>query len=237
MVHADKLATHLAGLTGPTRVSLHQAKSLVAAPTFTDACTTVWTAWAASPATPGTALAMGLAAAARASVAERVDHDDELVVTGPSSWQVPIRETSTVVRKVIEEATGTLLLITYASYRVPWLIEALDAAHGRGVHVRMLLESAPGIDAAEAFTDLAGKVGLLEWPVAHRPLIGARPAAMHAKAVIADRKVAFVTSANLTGNAMDHNLEVGILVRGGTLPEKLHRHFDQLEADGVLRAL
>ena len=39
---------------------------------------------------------------------------------------------------------------------------------------------------------------------------------MHAKAVIADRSVAFVTSANLTGSAMDHNLEVGVLMRGGT---------------------
>ena len=66
---------------------------------------------------------------------------------------MPTRETSTVVKQIIDEAASSLLLISYASYRVPWLIAALDAAHTRGVHVRMLLESAPGIHAADAFTD------------------------------------------------------------------------------------
>jgi phosphatidylserine/phosphatidylglycerophosphate/cardiolipin synthase-like enzyme len=235
VVHADKLAGHLAATAAPSRLSLHQAKLLVAAPAFTDACTAVWKAWEATPAIPGIALAMGVSAAARAAQAERTDHSDELVVTGPTSWQVPTRETSTVVKQVIDGATSSLLLISYASYRVPWLITALDAAHTRGVHVRMLLESAPGIHAADAFTDLGGKVSLLTWPIELRPVVGAKPAAMHAKAVIADRSVAFLTSANLTGSAMDHNLEVGVLIRGGPLPDKLHRHFDQLEADGTLK--
>jgi phosphatidylserine/phosphatidylglycerophosphate/cardiolipin synthase-like enzyme len=234
VVHADLLAGHLATLASPTAAGLHRAQLLVAAPTFSDACTRLWRAWQQTPDTPGVALAVGVAAAARAAASQRQDHTDELVVTGPSSWQVPTRATSAVVRQVIDGATSSLLLLTYASYPVPWLIEALSAADARGVHVRILLETAPQLRAADAFADLAGKVTLLEWALDHRPIVGGRPASMHAKAVIADRTVAFITSANLTGSAMDHNIEVGVLITGGPLPEKLHRHFDQLEADGAI---
>jgi phosphatidylserine/phosphatidylglycerophosphate/cardiolipin synthase-like enzyme len=234
VAHADKLAGHLTGLSGPTAVGQHTAKLLVPAPAFTEACNRVWAAWEHSPDTPGVALAVGVSSAAHAAEAARAGHSEALVVTGPSSWQVPTTSTSQAVRSVIEVATSTLLLVSYASYRVPWLIQALSAAHGRGVHIRMLLESAPGIDATAAFADLAGKVTVLQWPLDARPIVGAKPAAMHAKAVIADRSVAFVTSANLTGSAMDHNLEVGIVIRGGDLPERLARHFEQLEANGEL---
>lgn len=234
VAHAERLAQHLASLPGPTTVGLHNAKLLVTAPAFTEACNRIWKAWEVTPETPGIALAVGVGAAARAAAVTRSAHTDSLVVTGPSSWQVPTTPTSAAIRGVIDAATSTLLLVSYASYKVPWLIETLNAAHGRGVHIRMLLEAAPGIDASVAFAELAGKVTILHWPIEARPRVGAKPAAMHAKAVIADRSVAFVTSANLTGSAMDHNLEVGILVRGGDLPEKLQRHFEQLEANGVV---
>jgi phosphatidylserine/phosphatidylglycerophosphate/cardiolipin synthase-like enzyme len=234
VAHADKLASHLAGLSGPTAVGKHAAKLLIPAPAFTEACNRIWAAWHYSPGTPGVALSLGVSAAAHAAAAARAEHSDALVVTGPSSWQVPTTSTSQAVRSVIDAATSTLLLVSYASYRVPWLIEALSAAHARGVHIRMLLESAPGIDATTAFADLVGKVGVLHWPLDARPVVGAKSAAMHAKAVIADRNIAFVTSANLTGSAMDHNLEVGVLIRGGDLPDRLQKHFEHLEASGTL---
>lgn len=37
-----------------------------------------------------------------------------------------------------------------------------------------------------------------------------------------------LSSANLTGHAMEKNMEAGILIRGGTIPEKLHKHLDAL---------
>jgi phosphatidylserine/phosphatidylglycerophosphate/cardiolipin synthase-like enzyme len=234
VAHAEKLAGHLAGLSGPTAVGQHAAKLLIPAPVFTEACNRIWAAWLRCPDTPGVALAVGVSSAAHAAAASRAGHSEALVVTGPSSWQVPTTSTSQAVRSIIDGATSTLLLVSYAGYRVPWLIEALGAAHARGVHIRMLLESAPGIDAAAAFADLVGKVTVLHWPLDARPVLGAKLAAMHAKAVVADRTVAFVTSANLTGSALDHNLEIGILVRGGDLPGRLQQHFEQLEADGAL---
>ncbi len=232
--HAKKLAHHLAELAGPSHVGLSNARKLVAAPAFTEACNRVWKAWSKAPQTPGIAIAIGIESAAHAAETVRTSHSDNLVLTGPSSWKVPAAATSQVVRSVIDGATSTLMLVSYAGYKVPWLIDALSDAHARGVHIRMLLESSEQIDAGAAFAELAGKVTILHWPILARPVVGGKPASMHAKAVIADRSVAFVTSANLTGSAMDHNLEVGILVRGGDLPERLQRHFEALEAGGAL---
>ncbi|MDA8379927.1 MAG: phospholipase D-like domain-containing protein [Actinomycetota bacterium] len=59
-------------------------------------------------------------------------------------------------------------------------------------------------------------------------------ASLHAKGAIADDRLAFVTSANLTEYALDRNIELGLLVRGGEVPRQLARHFDRLVATGVL---
>ena len=57
---------------------------------------------------------------------------------------------------------------------------------------------------------------------------------VHAKVFVADRSRALLTSANLTGNAMEKNMEAGILVTGGRLPVVVADHFDELIRNGVL---
>src|SRR5207244_4605563 len=100
----------------------------------------------------------------------------------------------------------------------------------RGVDVRLVLESAVGSggrlsqDAAGAFHELASSVRLYEWAADRRTSEGGLKGAMHAKAAIADEQVAFVTSANLTGSAIEANMELGLLVRGGAVPRRLARH-------------
>ena len=58
---------------------------------------------------------------------------------------------------------------------------------------------------------------------------------LHAKAVVVDGEVALVSSANLTAAALDRNIELGLLVRGGGIPRRLEAHFAELRAGGVLR--
>src|SRR5438477_563441 len=97
-----------------------------------------------------------------------------------------------------------------------WQRGALAGAASRGVDVRLELESAAGSggrlsqDAAGAFRDLAGNVRFYEWPADRRTSESGLEGAMHAKAAIADEQVAFVTSANLTGNAIEANMELGL---------------------------
>ena len=51
---------------------------------------------------------------------------------------------------------------------------------------------------------------------------------VHAKVAVCDEELCFVSSANLTGYAMDRNMEAGVLIQGGTLPRTLHRHLEAL---------
>jgi len=52
--------------------------------------------------------------------------------------------------------------------------------------------------------------------------------AIHAKCAIADSELAFITSANLTTAAMERNIELGVLVRGGKIPVEINKHLNSL---------
>ena len=76
-----------------------------------------------------------------------------------------------------------------------------------------------------------------EWPGERRPDVFYDPrsvaddapgAVLHAKAIVADDRAAFVTSANLTEAAFDRNIEVGVLTRDAALAAALARHFQVL---------
>jgi phosphatidylserine/phosphatidylglycerophosphate/cardiolipin synthase-like enzyme len=58
---------------------------------------------------------------------------------------------------------------------------------------------------------------------------------MHVKCAIADRECNFLTSATLSGNAMAINMELGVCIHGGPLPEQVERPFDDLLARGDLQ--
>ncbi len=65
-------------------------------------------------------------------------------------------------------------------------------------------------------------------------LDGAKRASLHAKCIVVDRKVAFVTSANFTEAAHTRNIEVGALIRSEQFARSLVSHFDALMVAGVL---
>jgi len=54
------------------------------------------------------------------------------------------------------------------------------------------------------------------------------------KAAVADSRVAFLTSANLTEAALERNMELGVLVRGGKLPTEIEHLIDSLVESGEL---
>jgi phosphatidylserine/phosphatidylglycerophosphate/cardiolipin synthase-like enzyme len=105
------------------------------------------------------------------------------------------------------------------------------------VRTRVVVETLRGArgllssDPALAFAGVAG-LELYHWPLERRP--GTIPGRLHAKVVVADREVAFVTSANLTGSAIENNLECGLLVHGGPAPRRIAGHLVALMREGVL---
>src|SRR5262249_35442756 len=154
----------------------------------------------------------------------------DVVWTGPATAEVPVRLTREVLLELIAGAARSLIVVSFAAYKVPDIVRALDEAAGRGVNVRLVLEASVAsggrvtFDAAGRFRDLVGRVRFYEWPAAQRMLESGPPASMHAKAVIADEQTVLVTSANLTGSAIEANMELGLLVRGGQVPQRLARH-------------
>jgi phosphatidylserine/phosphatidylglycerophosphate/cardiolipin synthase-like enzyme len=59
---------------------------------------------------------------------------------------------------------------------------------------------------------------------------------MHAKVVVVDRRIAFVSSANLPERAQERNVEVGALIREESLARQWAEYFEGLEREGVLRS-
>lgn len=197
-------------------------------------------AWSATPAVAGESVAAALVAASDAAAHLRNSQTLDVVWTGPSSPHVPVRATREVLLELIARASESIILVSFAAYKVREMVAALGDAADRGVDIRFVLESNEAsqgrldVDAAAAFRDLADRVRFYEWPLERRRDGGARAGVMHAKAAIIDERVALVTSANLTSAAIASNMELGLLVSGGGVPKLLAGHFRALMGDGVL---
>ncbi len=188
----------------------------------------------------GKAVALALRTAARTADAGRASQSIDVVWTGPTTTQVPVRLTRAVLLEVIRSAHHQLLLVSFAAYRVQVVLDELAAAAARGVAVRLILESteesagALTHDAAKAFSSVRDRVSFYIWPAERRPKLTQGTAKLHAKGAIADDHTAFVTSANLTEHAITENMELGLLVRGGIIPRRLRDHFRELIATRIL---
>jgi phosphatidylserine/phosphatidylglycerophosphate/cardiolipin synthase-like enzyme len=238
---ADALAKHVA----PTALARHGIVNAVPTAVFRHHAAAICEAWTATtgPALQGNGLALSVRAAAGAVQEMRGEEQVSVVWTGPASYEVPVRATSVVLGEVIEEARKTLVVVSFAAYKVAAIVDALRAAAGRGVDVRLVLESVVeskgklSHDAKQAFDALGDAVSFYVWPAELRVSAGGGHASMHAKCAVADRRTAFVTSANLTGAAMTHNMELGLVVRGGDVPKRIANHFEALVTTGILRML
>ncbi|MCD0485982.1 DISARM system phospholipase D-like protein DrmC [Streptacidiphilus sp. ASG 303] len=162
------------------------------------------------------------------------------VWSGPSSRGVPVRATAQVLVQVVNDAREEILAMTYSARPFPPLIRALRAATARDVRVDIVVETRLGAaglldgpEPAEAFRQVPG-VQLWHWPAGERTVPGAR---QHAKVAVADRRVLFLGSANLTSAGARRNIEAGVVVRGGSVPQRAAEHIRELQRVGVLKPL
>lgn len=184
-------------------------------------------------------VATALRGASATAVEQQRRGSVELTWTGPSSGQVPVRHTEQVLMEVINAAQRRLFIVSFVAYQVKSIGKALAEAVQRGVQIDVLLESSTAHggkvdhDSAEAMRKAVPSARLFAW-AAHEKGAGQYPGVVHAKCAVADGRVAFITSANLTSAAMERNMELGVLVTGGNLPEELHNHLEALIATKVL---
>lgn len=239
-----KLAEALGCHDSPSALARHGIVNTVPTAVFRHHAAALCEAWATvTPLVPGRGIALAVRAAADAVGDVRGEAQLSVVWTGPASYEVPVRATGAVLAEVIEGATKTLVVVSFAAYKVAAIVEALRAAANRGVDVRLVLESVVeskgklSHDARQAFHTLGDAVAFYVWPSEMRKVEAGAHGAMHVKCAVADYHTAFVTSANLTGSAMTDNMELGLVVRGGDVPRRIARHFDALMAMQVLRVL
>lgn len=214
-------------------------RHVVPVPGFAEAAGAVLTAQQASGVSNVEAAAYlrGLADGhAQRSAAVRI----ESVWSGPSTHPVPVRATAQVLVDLVAEARAELLLMTYSARPYPPLVAALAAAVARGVGVSVVVETLAGaggaLNGAEPGAAFAGVPGvrLWHWPAGRR---ADEHAKMHAKIAVADRRLLLVSSANLTQSGVNRNIEAGLLVRGGTAPQRAAEHISELQSRGVLTRL
>jgi phosphatidylserine/phosphatidylglycerophosphate/cardiolipin synthase-like enzyme len=200
---------------------------------------------AQEPAVSRQALAYALAAAAETAATVRGEQSVALVWTGPRAEGPALRNTAQALLEVIVAAERELLLVTFAVSVVPKITQALVEAARRGVTIRIVLETQETGEGQINY-DTVGALGaavracaqIYVWP-AHKRERGAngKPGALHAKCAVADHKLLFLASANLTGHAQTINMELGVMIRGGRLPGDVATQYMRLIEYGVLERL
>lgn len=161
----------------------------------------------------------------------------ELVWTGPSSELVATRKTEQALLQVIQGAESKLFLTSFVAYKLTTVMDALANVTTRGVAISMLLESSDQHGGGVSVDGIGHMKTAL--PTARIYFWGDRPenfagGKVHAKVAVADERACFISSANLTGHAMEKNMEAGVLISGGPIPRNLHRHLEALDTTRVI---
>lgn len=168
----------------------------------------------------------------------------ELVWSGPSTGMVPVRHTEQVLLEIIQSARKRLFLVSFVAYEVESIIRALNDAASRQVKIDVLLESSKehggqiNFDSIKMMKESIPSVNIYVWNTNSKKNDQNHSSrTVHAKCAVADGSLAFITSANLTTAAMERNMELGIYIKGGELPDKLANHLEALVITGIIEPL
>ena len=159
------------------------------------------------------------------------EQSTELVWTGPTTPFVSTRRTEQALLQVINSAEQSLFITSFVAYDVSTIVKSLNAANDRGVVISMLLELSQGhggsitFDAIDKMRTLVPAARLYAWRDKVDQFSDGR---VHAKVAVADGRICFITSANLTGYAMEKNMEAGVLISGGRIAKLLDEHLRSL---------
>lgn len=212
-------------------------------PDFRETTTTFLDLWRSCASSVGPeAIAVALSTAAESELAHRQNKLVEVAWTGPEPPETRFRQTEQAILEVLDMATKRLTVVSYAVYRIPHIQEALVRAARRGVAIRLIVETPNRIEGQGEYdcllalgVEVQSACSVYYWPQENRPKSDhGKTGILHVKCAIADGHRLFLSSANLTEYAFTINMELGLLVTGGSLPEDVERHFDRLVAGGIV---
>jgi phosphatidylserine/phosphatidylglycerophosphate/cardiolipin synthase-like enzyme len=190
-------------------------------------------------------VAVALQTAALSVQRRRDSQSVELVWTGPDVQGDPFRRTEQAILQLLDAAKERITLVSFAVYSIPNIAKALISAATRGVQLTVIIETPDKLKGENEYSTLRalGK-GVADcstvyyWPKEKRSLSeSGKPGILHVKCAVADDEWMFLSSANLTQQAFTINMELGVLVRGGTMPRSVQTQFDLLIKSGKLKEL
>jgi cardiolipin synthase A/B len=138
--------------------------------------------------------------------------------------------------------SSRITLVSFAVYRIPNVGKALVRAAKRGVRLTVIVETPDKIEGQGEYStvqalgqEVAACSTVYFWPQENR-LVGDnnKIGILHVKCAVADGEWLFLSSANLTQQAFTINMELGMLVRGGTIPSRVEQQFARLIESGQL---
>lgn len=212
------------------------ADTLAGTPAARASVARVLAAWAHVP-TNGDEVAGMLLGASEARLRVERELSVELVWTGPTTRFVPTRRTEQVLLDLIAGSQADVFLVSFVAYDVRSVVTAMNEAASRGVRLHILLEASTShggslsVDPAATMLRSVPAAEIFTWKDKPEPFVDGK---VHAKVAVVDGARAFVTSANLTGHALEKNMEAGVLVNGGPVPKTLRDHLQALIDVGVI---
>ena len=198
-----------------------------------------------SPEVDPKVVSVALQTAAVASRKHRDAQTVELVWTGPDTGDAPFRRTEQAILQVLDSAQDRITLVSFAVYRIPNIARALVRAAQRGVRLKVIVETPHKIEGEGEYDTIRALGPEVEacssvyfWPKEKRtPGDNNNVGILHVKCAVADGEWLFLSSANLTQQAFTINMELGMLVRGGTMPKRVEQQFERLIQTGQLTPL
>jgi phosphatidylserine/phosphatidylglycerophosphate/cardiolipin synthase-like enzyme len=190
-------------------------------------------------------VAVALESVALSEQAHRDSQSVELVWTGPDIEQNAFRRTEQAILQILDAAKSRITLVSFAVYRIPHISMALVRAAKRGVRLTVIVETPDRIEGEGEYStikalgqEIAACSTVYFWPRENRTVgDNNKVGILHVKCAVADSEWLFLSSANLTQQAFTINMELGMLIRGGTMPNRVEQQFHQLIQNGQLKRL
>ena len=168
----------------------------------------------------------------------------DLVLSGPDVTGSPTRDTQAVMQSLLAEAKHEVLLVGYVIHNAENLFRPLATRmkNDSSLKVQLCLDlkrkwNDDRLDA-EIINEFAIEFAKSHWPWHPLPSVFYDPrsldhssktrSSLHAKCIVVDRRIAFVTSANFTEAAQQRNIEAGVLVRDAGFAGRISKYFDGL---------
>ena len=161
----------------------------------------------------------------------------DILWTGPTTTAVPVRRMEQSLCELIDSAQKKLLIVSFVVYKADKVYTAIRAAIMRGVHVSFLTEASKehggslDVDPSDILKKKFPEADFYRWENPD----ASHPAVVHVKCAVADERRALVTSANLTGAAMDKNMELGLMIFSRRVAGRIAAHFAALVTEHVLK--